>query len=65
MPNTVNTMRPASPRGRDVGIQHRQERLPLIALVHDVQHVAGVAPKPVEPGHDELVAGPQELDDGG
>ena len=31
-------------------VEHGHERLPLIAFVHDVEHVAGVAPEPVEAG---------------
>jgi hypothetical protein len=49
----------------NVRIKHRDERLPLITLVDDVQDIAGVASEPVEAGDDQLVTRPQELDDGG
>jgi hypothetical protein len=47
---------------RDVAIEHGRERLALIALMNDVQHVAGVAPEPVKAGHHQFVAGPQKVD---
>jgi hypothetical protein len=59
------TMRPRLAARADVRVEHGHERLPLIALVHDVEHVACVAPEPVETGDDQFITGPQKLDDGG
>jgi hypothetical protein len=35
--------------GRHEGVENRDERASLLALVHNVQHVAGVAAEPVDP----------------
>jgi hypothetical protein len=48
---------------RHVWIEHSDECLPLIALMHNVEHIAGIAPQPVEAGNDKFVAWPQEFDD--
>ncbi len=47
-----------------MGVEHRYEAALLLAFVNQVQDVACVAPEPVKAGDDQLVAGPQEFDDG-
>ena len=49
---------------RDVLVEHGDESHPLLDLMDDVEHVAGVTPEPVEPGDHEFVADPEESNDG-
>ena len=46
--------------GRHVGIKYGHRCPLLLALLDQVEHVAGVAAEPIQPGDDEFVAGPQE-----
>ena len=48
---------------RNMRVEHSHERLPLFALVDQIQHVAGIAAEPVKSCGQKLVARSHELDD--
>lgn len=50
-----------APRG-NMRAEDGHECTALFELMHDVQHVSGIAPQPVESGHDQFVTRVQELD---
>ncbi len=47
----------------NVRVQHSNERVPLLTLVDQVQHVTGVAAQSVKASNDQFIAGAQELND--
>lgn len=49
---------------RDMGIEHGDAGTALLGFVHDIEHVSSIAPKPVEPKDNQLIAGPEELENG-
>ena len=50
--------------GRHVRVEHGDVGAPLLGLVNEVEHVAGVTPEAVEAGDHEFVAGAQERQNG-
>jgi hypothetical protein len=42
---------------RDVWVKHGHECLPLLALVNEIEDVAGVAAEPIQTRHNEFVTG--------
>src|SRR3569832_1494822 len=51
--------------GRNVRIEHRDERALLLAFVDQVENVTRVASKPVEAGHHQLVTRAKEIQNRG
>jgi len=45
-------------------VKHGNKRAPLLTLVNQIEHVAGVATEPVESRNDQLVTGPEEHNGG-
>ena len=50
-------------RSRNFGLKHAKRRTLAIQLMHQVQHVAGGAPEPVQAMYDQFVTFPQEFQD--